>query len=198
MPIVGTRRAMSRIANPSGITSLTVCTGVGGGGVALLPPLSKMRVVQPAQREQPEREDAEQQQHGHETAASARQRSSPARRSRYPCSSTAAAAASSPSGRRGARSRAILVVNRSSSITIGIAHRSLSRPTNDAVSAACGPFCPASVNGKPTTINSGRSRSMIADSSASPARAAARRTIVSGRASVPEASEIATPVRPLP
>jgi hypothetical protein len=39
---------------------------------------------------------------------------------------------------------------------------------------------------------------MIADSSASPVRAAARRTIVSGRASVPDASEMATPVRQLP
>ena len=93
---------------------------------------------------------------------------------------------------------AIRVVNRSSSITIGISHRCLSRPTKDAVSAAWAPFCPASVKGRPTTISSGRSRSMIAESSASPARAPARRTVVSGRASVPDASEIATPVRELP
>ena len=143
----------------------------------------------------------------------------PPRASRTPWRRTAAACASTGSARllrRGWRGCAVLlarrerellvgaaggsalaidVVNRSSSSSIGIVTSRRRRPTNARVASACAPRSPEGVRGSPTTIRSGASRNTIASNSAMPAGDPTRSTIASGRASAPDGSLTATPVR---
>ncbi len=143
----------------------------------------------------------------------------PPRASRTPWRRTAAACASTGSARllrRGWRGCAVLlarrerellvgaagcsalaidVVNRSSSSSIGIVTSRRRRPTNARVASACAPRSPEGVRGSPTTIPSGASRNTIASNSAMPAGDPTRSTIASGRASAPDGSLTATPVR---
>ena len=72
------------------------------------------------------------------------------------------------------------------------------RDRNRCVSSACGPTSPRNVKGRPTTTRSAPSSTTSSASRRSPASLAACSTTPTGRASVPVASETATPVRAEP